>query len=163
MIDIGVPVGFVAKMALWKQAILVVVLVVGVAAGWYVFEYPQTLGLGGSDEGVASAGRGSAGNSGGRIPGLIGGGAVNVVTAPVETDEMGDALSALGTAKAARSVTLYPESLRNGRGSPRGGGAERGTPAISSSGFRMRRKRSRSRRPRSRLSRRRRCLSARKP
>ncbi len=109
MIDIGVPVGFVAKMALWKQAILVVVLVVGVAAGWYVFEYPQTLGLGGSDEGVASAGRGSAGNGGGRIPGLIGGGAVNVVTAPVETDEMGDALSALGTAKAARSVTLYPE------------------------------------------------------
>lgn len=50
------------------------------------------------------------GNHDTRIPGLIGGGgAVNVVTAPVETDRGGQRVLALGTAKAARSVVIYPQ------------------------------------------------------
>jgi RND family efflux transporter MFP subunit len=37
------------------------------------------------------------------------GGAVNVITAPVATDQAGETLTALGTAKAARSVTIFPQ------------------------------------------------------
>ena len=95
-------------MSLWKQVILSVVVVAAAAAGWYVYRHQQ------ASEPVREAAGGAA-RSGGdagkpsRIPGLIGGGAVNVVTAPVETDALGDTVISLGTAKAVRSVTLYPE------------------------------------------------------
>ncbi len=97
------PVGFVADMSLWKQAILSLVVVALAAAGWYVYRNHQSAGT------VREAAGGSAGAGQNRIPGLIGGGAVNVVTAPVEIDDAGDSVTALGTAKAARSVTLYPQ------------------------------------------------------
>jgi RND family efflux transporter MFP subunit len=93
-------------MSLWKQAILCIALIVGAAAGWYAYRNPEMVGLApqsSGDSGGPQAGREN------RIPGLIGGGAVNVVTAAVETDDSGDTVMALGTAKALRSVTLYPQ------------------------------------------------------
>jgi RND family efflux transporter MFP subunit len=93
-------------MSFWKQAILCAVLLVGALGGWYVYKNPEMVGLAresGDSSGGQHAGRGN------RIPGLIGGGAVNVVVAPVESDQTGDTVMSLGTAKAVRSVTLYPE------------------------------------------------------
>ncbi len=63
---------------------------------------------GGNLRAASGASHGTAGRPS-RIPGLIGGGAVNVVTAQVESDTLGDTVMSLGTAKATRSVTLYPE------------------------------------------------------
>src|SRR5882724_9301975 len=101
-------------MSFWKQAILCIVLLVGAAAGWYVYKNPEMVGL--AREDAKDSGKAGAQQAGGqeggrqnRIPGLIGGGAVNVVTAAVETDNSGDTVMALGTARAVRSVTLYPE------------------------------------------------------
>lgn len=99
-------------MSVVKQALLCLLIVVGAAAGWLVYQSPETVGL--AREGAAPAGNrgGQAGGragGGNRIPGLLGGGAVNVITAPVEVDQGGERLVALGTAKAARSVTLFPQ------------------------------------------------------
>jgi len=106
-----------------KQAILSLVLVAAVASGWYLYRNPAIVGIA-SDEGTVSqagprqAGAENAGESrrqagsgrDNRIPGLIGGGgAVNVVTASVEMDRSGQHVMALGTAKAAHSVVLYPQ------------------------------------------------------
>ncbi|MGH6926325.1 MAG: efflux RND transporter periplasmic adaptor subunit [Propylenella sp.] len=103
-------------MSLFKQALLVLVLVVAAGVGWYVYQHPAAVGLAGDTAGEESA-RGRSGAPGGpgaregnRIPGLIGrGGAVNVITQAVEIDPGGETVMALGTAKAARSVTLYPQ------------------------------------------------------
>ncbi len=90
-----------------KQAILCVVLVAAAAAGWYVYRNPQMVGL--AREGAERSHQAAAGREN-RIPGLLGGGgAVNVITAPVEADQGGERVVALGTVKAARSVTLYPQ------------------------------------------------------
>ena len=97
-------------MSLFKQALLCLVLVAAVGAGWYLYENPATLGL--ADESAVEADRrgAPAARGGNRIPGLLGrGGAVNVITQPVETDPGGETVIALGTAKAARSVTVYPQ------------------------------------------------------
>lgn len=103
-------------MSAFKQALLSLLLLVGAAAGWYVYTHPEVAGL--AREGSAiSAGALSGGAGGGRphgrgngIPGLTGrGGAVNVITAAVEVEPGGETVSALGTAKAARSVTLFPQ------------------------------------------------------
>jgi RND family efflux transporter MFP subunit len=103
-------------MSLWKQVVFCVVLAVAAAGGWYVYRNPDMVGLaresagdsgGPSAERQRAAGEGSGRQN--RIPGLIGGGAVNVVTSPVEADNSGDVVMALGTAKAVSSVTLFPE------------------------------------------------------
>ncbi len=100
-------------MSFWKQAILSFVLVAAAAGGWYYYSHQWAGALerqaAGASNRSGAAGRAGEGGGGNRIPGLIGGGAVNVVTAPVETDDAGDSVIALGTAKAARSVTLYPQ------------------------------------------------------
>lgn len=111
-------------MSVLKQLFLCLVLVASAGAGWYVYQHPQIAGLArenaagpelggpaGRPGGERRAGDPSP-NSGGanRIPGLMGGGgAVNVITAPVETDSGGETVMALGTAKAARSVKLFPQ------------------------------------------------------
>jgi RND family efflux transporter MFP subunit len=106
-----------------SQAAVIVVLILGAAGGWYAYQNPQMLGFGtqtarqdntGGNAGEPGRQRGGGEQAGGsrdnRIPGLIGGGgAVNVVTAPVEMDRSGQHVMALGTAKAARSVVLYPQ------------------------------------------------------
>ena len=102
-------------MSFWKQAVLSLLVLAVAAGGWYTYRNPQIVGLAGQSAGPGERGGGPGGGAGGRaggsnrIPGLIAGGAVNVVTAPIETDDAGDTVMALGTAKAARSVTLYPE------------------------------------------------------
>jgi RND family efflux transporter MFP subunit len=99
-------------MSYWKQAILSLLVVAAAAAGWFLYERegagepPGQVADGGSREGGAPREAGGRETS---IPGLIGGGAVNVVTAPVEVDAAGASVIALGTAKAAHSVTLYPQ------------------------------------------------------
>ena len=86
--------------------VLVALLVVGVA-GWLIYRNPQVVGL--APESAAPGEQAGGKPGGNRIPGLIGGGAVNVVTAPVQMDSGGETVMALGTAKAVRSVTLYPQ------------------------------------------------------
>ena len=120
-------------MSLWKQAILCLVLRRGGRrpAGTST-RIPRSVGL--ARESATGIRRAAAdGRQGGgrqnRIPGLIGGGAVNVVTAPVETDKSGDTVMALGTAKAVRSVTLYPAGLRHGRRDRCSSPARRSRPA----------------------------------
>src|SRR5688572_18942269 len=100
-------------MSLVKQALLCLVLVALAAGGWYAYQNRQTIGLASETAGEAGQRRddGRRGGGGGnRIPGLMGtGGAVNVITAAVEADQSGETLTALGTAKAARSVTVFPQ------------------------------------------------------
>ena len=99
-----------------KQALLCVPLLAAIG-GWYVYSHPEVVGLASgdaaSDDGGRRGGSGGGGGrrgGGGRIPGLIGGGgAVNVVTSPVEMDRSGETLVALGTAEAARSVVIFPQ------------------------------------------------------
>jgi RND family efflux transporter MFP subunit len=94
-------------MSFAKQVFLCVVLAAAAFAGWFVYENPQMVGLARESAGE-NAPRAGAGSN--RIPGLIGGrGAVNVITAAVATDEGGETLVALGTAKATRSITLFPQ------------------------------------------------------
>jgi RND family efflux transporter MFP subunit len=100
-------------MSLLKQALLCLVIVALAAGGWYAYRNPATIGLArqAADE-AGPHGEGGRPRRGGadRIPGLMGqGGAVNVITAAVEADERGETLTALGTAKAARSVTVFPQ------------------------------------------------------
>jgi RND family efflux transporter MFP subunit len=94
-------------MSFWKQAVLCLVLVVAAAGGWYAYKNPERLGL--AREEATPRARAEGSGRGNRIPGLVGGGAVNVVTAPVELDRSGDTVIAVGSAKALRSVTLYPQ------------------------------------------------------
>jgi RND family efflux transporter MFP subunit len=98
-------------MTLSRQIILSVLLVAVVAAGWY--SYRGHIGLARENSeanGAAGRNAGAAERSGNRIPGLLGrGGSVNVITETVATDPGGETVMALGTAKAARSVTLYPQ------------------------------------------------------
>jgi RND family efflux transporter MFP subunit len=95
-------------MPVWKQIVACLLLAVVAGAAWYAYQNPQSIGL--AREPAGSPGEGTAAASGpSRIPGLMGGGAVNVITAPVETDQGGETIVALGTAKAARSVTIFPQ------------------------------------------------------
>jgi RND family efflux transporter MFP subunit len=99
-------------MSLSKQALLCLVIIVLAAAGWYAYQNPQTIGLARetATEPALGARAGARAGGGNRIPGLMAaGGAVNVITAAVEADETGETLTALGTAKAARSVTVFPQ------------------------------------------------------
>lgn len=94
-------------MSFVKQVLLCAVLAVAALAGWYAYENPDMVGL--ARETAGGDGRAGPAAAGSRIPGLLANGAVNVITAIVETDAAGDKLTALGTAKAARSVVLYPQ------------------------------------------------------
>jgi RND family efflux transporter MFP subunit len=96
-------------MSLFKQGFLCLVLVALAAGSYYVYEHPQSVGIARESAGPSADGAKSSAGRGNRIPGLIAGGAVNVITAEVATDDGGETVVALGTAKAARSVTLYPE------------------------------------------------------
>ena len=94
-------------MSFAKQAFLCLLLAGVALGGWFVYENPQMVGLARESAGDTAPRSAAAGN---RIPGLIGGrGAVNVITATVATDESGETLTALGTARAARSVTIFPQ------------------------------------------------------
>jgi RND family efflux transporter MFP subunit len=94
-------------MSLMKQALFCVLLVVAAAGGWYAWQHIEAAGHARETAEGNGAERGQGG--GNRIPGLQSGGAINVITAPVEVDPGGESVMALGTARAARSITLYPE------------------------------------------------------
>lgn len=109
-------------MSLYRQILLSLVVIVVAGAGWYVYRNPAVVGLAeqaagevgprGGESGAGGRPRqgGQANRGGNRIPGLIGrGGAVNVISAEVKTDPGGETVMALGTAKAARSVIVYPQ------------------------------------------------------
>jgi len=96
-------------MSIAKQVLLSLLLVVLVGGGWLLYQRPDIV-FGATEESAdasAPAGPGRApGGSGGRPSGL---GETLVVTAPVESDDYGTEVRAIGTATAARSVTLYPQ------------------------------------------------------
>jgi RND family efflux transporter MFP subunit len=92
-------------MPVWKQLVVCVLVAILAGAGWYAYRNPYAVGL--ARERPASAG--APAGAAGRIPGLLSGGAVNVITASVETNEGGETIVALGTAKAARSVKIFPQ------------------------------------------------------
>jgi RND family efflux transporter MFP subunit len=94
-------------MSFFRQLVVCVVLAVAGLAGWYAYQHPTLVGFAGESAGEDAPRGGSNGSSG--IPGLVGNGSVNVITAVVESDFRGDTLTALGTAKAARSVAIYPQ------------------------------------------------------
>lgn len=98
--------GAFSQMSPAKQATFSLLLVVLAAAGWYVYEHPGMVGMAREDAG-ASGVEDSGSN---RIPGLLGEGrAVNVVTAAVQADASGERVVAVGSAKAAQSVTIFPQ------------------------------------------------------
>ena len=94
-------------MSVLKQVLVCLVLIAAAAVGWYAYQNPHIVGF--AREAAGSAKVATEASGGGGIPGLLSGNAVNVITAPVKLDEGGETVAALGTAKAARSVTLYPE------------------------------------------------------
>ena len=95
-------------MPVWKQILVCLIIAVAAGAGWYLYQNPQAIGFARESAAPGDAPRTRASGSG-RIPGLISGGAVNVITAPVEMDEAGETVVAVGTAKAARSVDVFPQ------------------------------------------------------
>jgi RND family efflux transporter MFP subunit len=96
-----------------KQILLSLVVLGAAYGGWYVYQNPQIVSLARETPGdQAEAERGHGGPSGraGRIAGVRGpGGAINVVAAPVEVDHTAARLTALGSAKAVRSVKIFPQ------------------------------------------------------
>ena len=94
-------------MSLFKQVLLCLVIIAIGAVGWYVYQNPSMVGL--ARETAGGDGEAALRGAPGRIPGVIADGAVNVVTAPVETDQGGETIRAVGTAEAIRSVTVFPQ------------------------------------------------------
>jgi RND family efflux transporter MFP subunit len=88
-----------------RKALLLVVLAIAGTAGWYFYRHAPA----DAPSPPASSDGPGAGAAANRIPGLIAGGAVNVILAPVESDDGGETVVALGTAKAARSVVVFPQ------------------------------------------------------
>lgn len=95
-------------MSLWKQALLCVVLLALGAGGWYVARNPQLIGMDRTSGAGGSRAPGSSGAGGGG-PGGSRGGQVLVVAAPVESDTAAARVISIGSAKAAQSVTLFPQ------------------------------------------------------
>ena len=123
-------------MSVWKQIALCLLIVAAAVGGWYAYRTPEVMSLaretfaavlpaersapasppaGGEPPGREATSGGHPGPAGGqsgrsgRSGGFGGGGPPPVVAAPVEIDEGGETIVALGSAKAVRSVTIYPE------------------------------------------------------
>jgi RND family efflux transporter MFP subunit len=96
-------------MSVVKQILLCLALVAVGAAGWYVYQNPQLISA--ARETDASGSGGPAGQAAGRrAPGMGGpGGTINVIGGPVTIDDSADVATALGTAKSARAVTIFPQ------------------------------------------------------
>jgi RND family efflux transporter MFP subunit len=99
-------------MSLVKQILLSLILVGAGLGSWHAYRNPEILGAAGE---VSSGGaqepqaRGARGGRPAGAPGGRGGGVANVVTATVAMERIDEAVAALGTAKAVRSVTVFPQ------------------------------------------------------
>jgi RND family efflux transporter MFP subunit len=96
-----------------KQILLSLVVLGAAYGGWYVYQNPQVVSFAREtpgDETEARRGPGGPPGRSGRIAGVRGpGGAINVVASTVEADQTRETLTALGSAKALRSVTIFPQ------------------------------------------------------
>jgi len=100
-------------MSITRQFLLSLLLVILVGGGWLLYQRPAFV-FGESEQagdatrpaGPAAAGGGPGGASGARPGGF---GQVLVVTTAVGTDDSATEVRAIGTAAAARSVTIYPQ------------------------------------------------------
>ncbi|MHA7880217.1 MAG: efflux RND transporter periplasmic adaptor subunit [Saccharospirillum sp.] len=94
-------------MAIWKQSLLAVGVLLLAGAGW-LFLHPGSEGLR-VQIGLAEAAQSASGRPGGGGPPFGFGGASTVVTAPVGTSIINDRLSAVGDGAALRSVDVISE------------------------------------------------------
>lgn len=94
-------------MSVPKQLLLSILIIAVAVGGWVLYQRPEVV-FGVADTGEASGPAGRSGPGGGGGPGRFGGPTL-VVTAPVEIDTTGTEIRAIGTAAAAREVTLYPQ------------------------------------------------------
>jgi len=90
-------------MAAVRQILLSLLLIAAVVGGWYWYR-GGTLSLPESAANVESRGASRPAGGGG-----FGGAPVPVVTAPVEIDDGGDTIRAIGTLGAAQAVTIFPQ------------------------------------------------------
>lgn len=96
-------------MSLPKQILVCLVIALAALGGWYLYADACTPDAGATALGQAGGAGAAPGGRAARIPGLRGrGGATNVIVAAVATDTTGDLVRAIGTARAAKSVTIYP-------------------------------------------------------
>jgi RND family efflux transporter MFP subunit len=99
-------------MAAWKQLLFVLVVLVAAAAAWVKFfpGAPEILAGWGIDwmQGAVTAGQKTSGDGAGSRRQGGGGPQTAVVTAPVTIATINDKLSAIGTGRANRSVTVNP-------------------------------------------------------
>ena len=92
-------------MSVRKQVLLCLVLILLGGAGWLAYR-----GLAVGETTAAAAGGPASARGGIRVPGLGGaGGPINVIAGPVAVEDAGETVKALGTAKASRSVTIFPQ------------------------------------------------------
>lgn len=103
-------------MSLFKQFLLTLVVLGAAYGGWYVYENPQVVSLARETVGMEPLAQGRPDGPGGppgrghSIAGVRGsGGAINVIAGPVEADRSEARLTALGSAKAVRAVTIFPQ------------------------------------------------------
>lgn len=98
-------------MTRFKQLLVGAALLLAAGGGWYAYSVANSGGPAADAEAARGGGAGGTGGHGGRgIAGLGGpGGSVNVITAPVTSDDAGETVTALGTAKAVRSVAVTPQ------------------------------------------------------
>jgi RND family efflux transporter MFP subunit len=100
-------------MSIARQILLSLFLVVVVGGGWILYQRPAfvfgTVEESGETSRPAGSAAGGPGGGGQGAPRPGGFGQTLVVTAPVGTDDSGTEVRSIGTAAAARSVTLYSQ------------------------------------------------------
>ena len=95
-------------MSIVRQVVISLILIALVGGGWLLYQRPAAI-FGTVDEAgdpARPAGPAAGGPGGGRPAGL---GQTLVVTAAVGSDDSGSEVRAIGSAAAARSVTVYPQ------------------------------------------------------
>lgn len=95
-------------MSVSRQILLSILVVLLAAGGWYAIEHRDEL-FGGVTAATSGESPAVGGDRGGSGRSARGGGDVPVITARVGVDDAGEQIRAIGTLKAARAVTLYPE------------------------------------------------------
>ncbi|MBZ9934922.1 efflux RND transporter periplasmic adaptor subunit [Mesorhizobium sp. BR1-1-16] len=95
-------------MAVWKQLLLCVVVLVIAGGGWYAYQHRDALFGGAEGQQAAGAGGQQGGAGGGRRGGFAAGPTL-VVSAPVGSDIVTDNVRAVGTVLVPQSINVYPQ------------------------------------------------------